>query len=94
MLEAAHIRPVTEGGKHRIENGLLVRSDVHTLFDRGYLTVAPNYRVRVSQRLREDYDNGQYYFAMNGSEIWTPTRPQDRPSPELLEWHSDSVFRG
>jgi len=39
VLEAAHIRPVSEGGLHRIDNGLLLRSDVHTLFDRGYVEV-------------------------------------------------------
>jgi HNH endonuclease len=32
VLQAAHIRPVTAGGEHRLDNGLLLRSDVHTLF--------------------------------------------------------------
>ena len=41
VLQAAHIRPVTAGGEHRLDNGLLLRSDVHTLFDRGYLGVDP-----------------------------------------------------
>ena len=31
ILEAAHILPVSAGGEHRIDNGLLLRSDVHTL---------------------------------------------------------------
>jgi putative restriction endonuclease len=35
VLEAGHIRPVSEGGMHRVDNGVLLRSDVHTLFDRG-----------------------------------------------------------
>jgi HNH endonuclease len=30
VLQAAHIRPVTEGGEHRLDNGLLLRSDIHT----------------------------------------------------------------
>ncbi len=38
-MQVAHIRPVTEGGDHRLENGLLLRSDVHSLFDDGYLSV-------------------------------------------------------
>ncbi|MEV4473927.1 HNH endonuclease signature motif containing protein [Nonomuraea sp. NPDC049504] len=41
VLQAAHIRPVAVGGEHRLDNGLLLRSDVHTLFDRGYLAVDP-----------------------------------------------------
>ncbi len=63
VLEAAHIRPVSEGGTHRIDNGLLLRSDVHALFDRGYVTVTPDYRFRVSRRLREDFDDGEHYAA-------------------------------
>jgi putative restriction endonuclease len=38
-LEAAHIQPVTHEGKHRIDNGLLLRSDIHRLFDSGYVTI-------------------------------------------------------
>lgn len=94
VLQAAHIRPVGAGGQHRIENGLLLRSDVHTLFDRGYVTVTPHYEVRVSDRLRDDFNNGEYYFGMNGLAVWTPMRQEDRPSRELLEWHADVVFRG
>jgi putative restriction endonuclease len=37
VLQAAHIWPVKNGGENRLANGLLLRSDVHTLFDRGYL---------------------------------------------------------
>jgi hypothetical protein len=39
VLDAAHIRPVSQGGLHSLSNGLLLRTDVHTLFDRGYVTV-------------------------------------------------------
>jgi putative restriction endonuclease len=40
-LEAAHIRPFAEGGTHDVSNGLLLRADLHRLFDRGYVTVTP-----------------------------------------------------
>jgi putative restriction endonuclease len=35
VLEAAHIKPYGSGGPHQPENGLLLRSDLHTLFDEG-----------------------------------------------------------
>jgi putative restriction endonuclease len=41
VLQAAHIRPVTDHGVNRVDNGLLFRSNVHALFDRGYLGVHP-----------------------------------------------------
>lgn len=92
VLQAAHIRPVTEGGEHRVSNGLLLRSDVHTLFDRGYVTVTPDYSFKVSQRLNEDWRNGKIYYALHGQRIELPRDKSCRPDPGLLEWHHETVF--
>ncbi|MFC4061994.1 HNH endonuclease [Planomonospora corallina] len=92
VLQAAHIRPVSAGGQHRLDNGLLLRSDVHTLFDRGYLAVDPRYRLRVSPRLREEFGNGEEFYRRAGTEIAVPAHRRDRPSAEVLEWHLDEVF--
>ncbi|MFG1825575.1 HNH endonuclease [Microbispora bryophytorum] len=92
VLQAAHIRPVTAGGEHRLDNGLLLRSDVHTLFDRGYLAVDPRHRLLVSPRLREEFGNGEEFYRRAGQEITVPDRPRDRPNREALEWHLDEVF--
>jgi putative restriction endonuclease len=93
VLQAAHIRPVAAGGEHRLDNGLLLRSDVHTLFDRGYVGVDPRYRLRVSPRLREDFGNGDQFYARAGQVIDLPARPADRPQREFLEWHLDEIFK-
>jgi putative restriction endonuclease len=93
-LEAAHVQPVSEGGLHRIDNGLLLRSDVHRLFDAGYVTVTPDYRVQVSRRLRDDFHNGEQYLRLNGSAIWVPPSQADRPKRDLLEWHADTKYLG
>lgn len=93
VLAAAHIRPYAEGGSHSPTNGLLLRQDVHTLFDRGYLTVAPDYRVEVSRRFKEEFDNGKEYYALQGRPILLPDNPQFRPSPEQLGWHNDNIYR-
>ncbi|MGD0956282.1 MAG: HNH endonuclease signature motif containing protein [Candidatus Acidiferrales bacterium] len=55
VLDAAHIRPYALGGTHSPTNGLLLRQDVHTLVDRGYLTVTPDYHVEVSHRLKDEF---------------------------------------
>lgn len=94
VLEAAHIQPVSEGGGHRVDNGLLLRSDVHTLFDRGYLTVTPKFEVRVSSRLRDEFHNGEHYYRFAGDQVWVPKSDSDRPNRDFLEWHGDTVFRG
>ena len=93
-LEAAHIRPVADEGKHRIDNGLLLRSDVHKLFDAGYVTVTPDYQFRASHKLKDDFHNGEEYFRLQGSSIWLPHDTDSRPNRKFLEWHSDTVFRG
>jgi putative restriction endonuclease len=94
VLQAAHIKPVSEGGRHLVSNGLLLRSDVHTLFDRGYVTITPRLEFKASRRLRTEFQNGEEYFAMEGKELWLPPKTEDRPSPEFLEWHGDTAFLG
>jgi putative restriction endonuclease len=93
VLQAAHIRPVTEGGENRLDNGLLLRSDVHTMFDRGYLAIDPSHRLLVSPRLRTDFGNGQHFYDKAGTVIALPDRKPDRPGREFLEWHLDEVFK-
>lgn len=92
-LDAAHIRPVTRGGEHRVDNGLLLRSDVHKMFDWGYLGVDPAYRLLVSPRLRDQFGNGEHFYARAGQVIALPDRRADRPHREFLEWHLDTVFK-
>jgi len=93
VLEAAHIRSVAEGGQHRVDNGLLLRSDLHRLFDRGYLTVDPDYRIHVSGRLRSDFGNGELYYPLEGQEIRLPNSAELRPNRGFLDWHAETVFR-
>jgi len=92
-LEAAHIQPVTQEGKHRLDNGLLLRSDVHKLFDAGYVTITPDYKFRASRKLKDDFDNGKDYFKLEGSTIWLPRDSDCRPNREFLKWHSDVRFK-
>ena len=93
VLQAAHILPVSKGGEHRLDNGLLLRSDVHTLFDQGYLGVDPSFRLRVSPRLRTDFGNGKQFYERAGEVIALPERRADRPQRDFLEWHLDTVFK-
>jgi putative restriction endonuclease len=93
-LEAAHIRPYGEGGEHEVRNGLLLRSDLHRLFDTGYLTVTPEHRLEVGQQLREHFSNGRSYYPLHGSVVTSSRRPEHRADPELLRWHNEHVFRG
>jgi putative restriction endonuclease len=91
-LEAAHIRPYDQGGPHAISNGVLLRADLHRLFDKGYLTITPELRLEVSGRLRAEYQNGRTYYPLHGKELKKPARRTDRPDPEFLRYHNEHVF--
>jgi hypothetical protein len=39
VLQAAHIKSVADGGLHSTRNGLVLRADLHNLFDRGLITI-------------------------------------------------------
>lgn len=93
-LEAAHIRPYARGGAHEVSNGLLLRRDLHALFDLGYVTVTPDLRFEVSRRIRDDYENGRHYYALAGTRVAAPTSRDAPPDRAGLEWHNAQVFRG
>jgi putative restriction endonuclease len=93
-LDAAHIRSFADNPVHELNNGLLLRSDVHRLFDAGYITVTPEYRVETSQRMREDFDDGENYLRLHGTAVRLPAVADDRPSLEALVWHNENRFRG
>lgn len=93
-LEASHIRPYAQDGPHEVRNGLLLRADLHRLFDTGYATVTPDLRLEISARLREDYHNGRSYYPLQGARVQLPTPASHRPDRAFLEWHNDHIFRG
>lgn len=95
VLEAAHIQPYSEDGPHDVSNGILLRSDLHTLFDKGYMTVTNDLRVEVSGKIREEFSNGRDYYALHGRELKViPSDHSCRPAIEYLEWHQNNCFLG
>lgn len=93
-LEAAHIKPYAEQGPHLVSNGLLLRSDLHRLFDDGYLTITPQLKIEISPRIKAEYENGRDYYRYHGSDLATmPDEPWARPSQQFLAWHNERVYR-
>lgn len=93
-LEAAHIRPYAEGGEHDTRNGLLLRRDVHSLFDSGYVTVTADLHFEVSRKIREEFENGKHYYALHGQKIVVPENMAHQPDPVALRWHNETCFKG
>jgi putative restriction endonuclease len=76
-----------------VTKSILLRADIHKLFDAGYVTIDPDgYRFVVSKRLKEDCDNGKEYYQLHGSRILLPEDPNAWPSRQEFVEHSGHVF--
>ena len=94
ILDAAHIRSYGAGGEHQTSNGLLLRTDIHKLFDLGYVTVDEDRRFVVSGRLKADFDNGKHYYDLHGTPLRAPAIATASPATSSLEWHRTTRFLG
>jgi putative restriction endonuclease len=93
-LDAAHIRPYREGGLHAKSNGILLRKDIHSIFDLGYATVDTNHKFVVSDKVKEVFNNGDEYLRLHGKKLLLPSRTADQPDPRFLQWHNENRFLG
>lgn len=80
LLEAAHITPHAEGTDYRTSNGLLLRSDIHTLYDLGLLSIDQHMRVHLAEELLQS----EYLQYRNRQIDRQPARSEDAPSREAL----------
>lgn len=95
VLEAAHIKPYSKAGPNFIKNGLLLRSDIHKLFDSGYITITKDYKTEVSNRIKEEFENGREYYKYHGLDLSIlPLRNEDKPFEDYIDWHNVNVYRG
>jgi len=74
---------------NKIPNGILLRSDIHTLFDLGLITINPeNYFIQVSNKIMKD----EYYAELNNKTINLPVRSEDHPNMDSLKHHFENIF--
>jgi putative restriction endonuclease len=95
VLDAAHIKPYDKSGPHSISNGILLRTDLHKLFDKGYLTITNDYKIEVSRKIKEEFENGRDYYKYHGNNLITlPSRTIDKPSQQFIDWHHQYRYKG
>jgi hypothetical protein len=71
----------------------MLRTDLHLLYDGGYVTVSPDLRLEVSPRLKQEFDNGRAYYEMVGKRLIVPPDKSLHPSESALLWHAENVYR-
>jgi len=93
VLDGAHIQPYLGPRSNHPQNGVLLTKEFHALFDAGYVSITPDFRVRVSERLRIDWHNGHRYYPFDNKPLAVlPADQALRPSREALEWHGQHRF--
>jgi hypothetical protein len=56
--------------------------------------VNKDYRFEVSRRIKEEFENGHDYYALNGKNLTVPKRSDLRPDLIALDWHNQNRFLG
>jgi putative restriction endonuclease len=83
ILEAAHIYPYRGDATNHVANGLLLRSDLHTLFDCGLIAIdEAEFKVLIADAL-----GGSEYERYRGSCLRLPHNRSSRPSRDALRQH-------
>lgn len=86
-LEAAHIVPYWGPHTNHVQNGLLLRSDLHTLFDRGVFGIDPiTWQVKSNGSLE-----GTHYEWLDKKKVTLPTSAASKPSVEALRLHLQTL---
>ena len=88
VLQAAHIKGVSSSGRHSVKNGLLLRADIHTLFDKGLLVIDKDFTVCVDASVADPH-----YRGLDGTrldDLAELSQRGDGPTQAALKWHRQS----
>lgn len=87
VLEAAHITPYFGSDTNHVSNGILLRADIHTLFDLDLIKIKPKtHKIEVHQSILD-----AEYRKLDGKELRRPVQQRDWPSFRALKCRYDSA---
>lgn len=89
-LEAAHIIPYNESSLNHVSNGLLLRADLHTLFDQGLIWINPEtWTVEIADELKVTT-----YVEFENKRLQLPHKRSKRPNADWLRQHASKANSG
>lgn len=96
LLNASHIVPWSKNKKHRLNprNGICLNAIHDRAFDKGYITITPDFRVKISPVFGDDSENAcieDFFFKYQGQRINLPEK--FLPAKEFLDYHYDVIFK-
>ncbi|MBY6003184.1 HNH endonuclease [Salipiger bermudensis] len=90
-VQAAHIRPVEEGGSDSVRNGLALSGTLHWMFDRGLISIDPEeHRILVSHN--KVPSEVVQRLIQPSQRLTLPDDQKNWPHPENLRWHRENRF--
>ena len=92
VVDGAHIMPFSKFHDDRISNGISLCKNHHWSFDRGWFSIDEDYKILVSESLREESPNANPTSTFHRKQILLPTQEIYVPRPESLRWHRENVF--
>ncbi len=89
-VEAAHIIPVSRGGRDLVRNGLALNRSIHWAFDHGMLWINNDLRVGLAKEVDTDSRN-HWLQQFRNQQLRTPAHGQHHPDREALRWHARNI---
>jgi putative restriction endonuclease len=95
LLNASHIAPWATDIENRVNprNGLCLNVMHDRAFDRGLITVTPDYYVRVSPRLKQGSDSALQKFLLDYESATIRLPDRFMPGSAFLTYHNTSIFK-
>lgn len=92
FLIGSHIIPWSDNKNTRLNprNGICLCALHDKAFDKGYLTVDNDYRVKLSKEVKKDAKLYKFLKESEGKKIKTPRK--EKPSKQFLEYHQKNIF--
>ena len=90
-VEAAHIKPVSKNGPDTVGNGIALSGTVHWMFDRGLISLAPDFEIIISRQTNNP-DTVRSLINESGK-LLLPEKALDHPKAEFVKWHRNECFK-
>tara|TARA_R110001592_G_scaffold189452_2_gene434959 strand:- start:7225 stop:8178 length:954 start_codon:yes stop_codon:yes gene_type:complete len=91
MIDACHIIPFSESYDDTVTNGIALCPNLHRAFDRGLISITPDYMVSLSDSFIEEGNYSLKQF--EGKPMSLPSNQKHWPNRENLEWHVVNIFK-
>lgn len=96
LLVASHIIPWSKNEQERMnpQNGLCMNAIHDRAFDKGYITITPGYKIKVSkaiEKMKPGEILNNFFLSFNNKTISLPHK--FFPKKSFLEYHYENIFR-